>query len=264
MNMTLSTPEKNLRPQNPFEKVKLQVSPTSSPPHRAMGAPLRATVPALPVRTRNHSLSGTHLWRKKQTRLKMQAILMSVVGLALVFVLLPMPVQRRFFSMVGLGPITPQTLLSVPLPVDYDYVSSPFGRRWGRLHQGVDLAAPQGAAIYAASAGRVIHSGWELGYGKSVVVDHGDGVKTRYAHCFKVFAQSGARVEKGQIIAQVGSTGHSTGPHLHFEVLVNGVRKNPAWFYKFDQKPHWYALKVKQGKNWLQAFSERLADWAKS
>lgn len=182
----------------------------------------------------------------------------------MLFALLPEELQQRMFSKVGLGEVSGKTLESVPLPVDYDYVSSPYGRRWGRLHQGIDLAAPSGSPIYAASAGVIAHSGWESGYGQSVVIDHGQGRKTRYGHCSKVFLKAGLPVQKGQLIAHVGSTGHSTGPHLHFEVLVDGVRKNPAWYYRFEKAPHWYALKVSQGKNWLRDFSDRLARWVKS
>ncbi len=120
------------------------------------------------------------------------------------------------------------------LPLVFSHISSPFGPRWGRQHQGIDFAAKMGTPVYAASPGIVSHSGWETGYGKSVVVDHGNGVVTRYAHCSKVLAKPGDKIAKGGLIAKVGSTGHSTGPHLHFEVLVNGVRKNPAWYYRFE------------------------------
>lgn len=151
------------------------------------------------------------------------------------FVLLPSSVQHKLYRVLPFQP--PAIEVTVPpLPVAYDYISSPFGRRWGRQHQGVDFAASTGQPIYAITAGKVIHSGWEFGYGKSVVVDHGNGVQTRYAHCSKLLVKVGDEVAKGGEIALVGSTGHSTGPHLHFEVIVNGVRKNPAWYYTFDNK----------------------------
>lgn len=120
-------------------------------------------------------------------------------------------------------------------PLRFDDVSSSFGKRWGRMHAGIDLAAAAGTPIHAASAGRVRHSGWEAGYGKSVVIDHDNGTQTRYGHCSQLLVKVGQRVAKGALIAKVGSTGHSTGPHLHFEVLVDGVRKNPAWYYRFDR-----------------------------
>lgn len=129
----------------------------------------------------------------------------------------------------------PQPSTIEALPVRFTYISSLFGPRWGRMHQGIDFAANNGAPIYAASTGNVIHSGWEAGYGKSVVLDHGNKRQTRYAHCSRLIAKVGQSVEKGQVIAKVGSTGHSTGPHLHFEVIVNGKRQNPAWYYPLHQ-----------------------------
>jgi murein DD-endopeptidase MepM/ murein hydrolase activator NlpD len=95
------------------------------------------------------------------------------------------------------------------------------------MHRGVDFSAPYGVAIYAANAGTVVYSGWEQGYGKLVIIDHGNGVRTKYAHCSKLNVSVGDWIEKGERIARVGSTGHSTGPHLHFEVVVNGQTRNP-------------------------------------
>ena|GEM_PF-3502072 len=153
------------------------------------------------------------------------------------FVLLPSSVQHKLYRVLPFQLQTPAIEVTLPpVPVAYEYISSPFGRRWGRQHQGIDFAASMGQSIYAATAGKVIHSGWEFGYGKSIVIDHGNGVQTRYAHCSKLLVKVGAEVAKGDEIGLVGSTGHSTGPHLHFEVIVNGVRKNPAWYYTFDNK----------------------------
>jgi murein DD-endopeptidase MepM/ murein hydrolase activator NlpD len=108
--------------------------------------------------------------------------------------------------------------------------TSCFGQRWGRLHAGVDLATPHGTPIRAAGAGRVTDAGWLFGgYGISVVVDHGNGVLTHYAHASTLKVSPGDRVSPGETIALEGSTGNSTGPHLHFEVhrgLWNQV--NPA------------------------------------
>ena len=112
-------------------------------------------------------------------------------------------------------------------PLMHLAVSSHFGHRWGRMHRGVDFKAPYGTAIYATQAGSVVYAGWEHGYGQLVIVDHGDGVRTKYAHCSRLNVAVGDWVEKGDRIAKVGSTGHSTGPHLHFEVVVNGQTKNP-------------------------------------
>lgn len=107
------------------------------------------------------------------------------------------------------------------------YITSRYGQRWGRLHTGVDIAAPTGSPIYAADGGTVIFSGWESGYGYLIKIDHKNGYVTYYGHASKLLVKSGDKVYKGQEVALVGSTGHTTGPHLHFEVRKNGVPVNP-------------------------------------
>jgi len=112
-------------------------------------------------------------------------------------------------------------------------VTSPFGWRkhpiFGvrRFHTGIDLAGPNHAAIRAADAGNVLYTGWYGGYGKVVIVSHGKGMATLYAHLCKIAANSGDNIQKGDIIGYEGTTGFSTGPHLHFEVRYNGVPNNP-------------------------------------
>jgi murein DD-endopeptidase MepM/ murein hydrolase activator NlpD len=115
-----------------------------------------------------------------------------------------------------------------PLPAAQ--VSSCYGWRWGQLHGGVDLSADYGAAIRAAGAGTVIQAGWGSGgYGISVLVDHGDGVLTQYGHADATRVSAGEKVTAGETIAVVGSTGNSTGPHLHFEVHEGqGNQVDPA------------------------------------
>jgi len=106
-------------------------------------------------------------------------------------------------------------------------ITSGFGPRWGRMHQGLDIAAPTGRPITAAKSGTVIVAGWSGGYGQLVVIDHGGGLATAYAHQSRIAVKTGDPVTQGGLVGFVGSTGHSTGPHLHFEVRVNGAAQDP-------------------------------------
>lgn len=103
---------------------------------------------------------------------------------------------------------------------------SPFSGKM-RFHSGVDVGAPAGTPIRAPAKGIVVHAGKDGGYGNSVEIWHGKGVVTRHAHMSKVLATKGTRVRRGDIIGLVGSTGRSTGPHLHYEVIVGGIPTNP-------------------------------------
>ena len=109
-------------------------------------------------------------------------------------------------------------------------VVSGFGMRWGRMHEGLDITAPTGTPIWAAAAGTVIHAGWLGGYGNLVVVDHGNGLATAYAHASVIVVALGQEVAQGETLSLVGSTGNSSGPHLHFEVRVNGVAVDPLLY----------------------------------
>ena len=113
------------------------------------------------------------------------------------------------------------------MPINSYVITSEFGGRWGRMHEGMDFGAGTGTPIYASDGGTVIRAGYFGGYGLCVDVDHGNGVFTRYGHCSAVFVSAGDLVYQGQHIAAVGSTGWSTGPHLHFEVRINGAAQNP-------------------------------------
>ncbi|MGI6226717.1 MAG: peptidoglycan DD-metalloendopeptidase family protein [Peptococcales bacterium] len=112
-------------------------------------------------------------------------------------------------------------------------ISSSYGSRIHPItgkrtfHDGVDIAATHGSGVYAYSSGRVVQAGWSGGYGYNIVLDHGGGLRTRYAHLSKISVKAGQKVDTGQRIGSVGSTGTSTGPHLHFEVIINGQTKNP-------------------------------------
>ena len=106
-------------------------------------------------------------------------------------------------------------------------VTSGFGMRWGRMHDGIDIAVPTGTPVHAAAAGIVIYASWMTGYGNLVVIDHGNGLATAYAHNSSLVVTVGQHVEQGRTISLSGSTGNSTGPHVHFEVRVNGVPVDP-------------------------------------
>ena len=112
-------------------------------------------------------------------------------------------------------------------PVD-GVLYSPFGWRHGRFHTGIDISAPSGTPIKAARGGVVVRSGWRRGYGRVLLVDHGDGMFTRYAHCLKILVKVGQTVSRGQKIALVGRSGRATGNHLHFEVITGGKHRNPV------------------------------------
>lgn len=113
-----------------------------------------------------------------------------------------------------------------PITSSYGMRVHPITGRY-KLHTGVDIAAPSGTPIRAADKGLVISTGWMKAYGQTVVVDHGSGVHTWYCHCSSILVSEGQLVSRGQVIARVGSTGMSTGPHLHFSVLRNGDFVNP-------------------------------------
>jgi murein DD-endopeptidase MepM/ murein hydrolase activator NlpD len=117
-------------------------------------------------------------------------------------------------------------------PISGTGVNDPFGYRSsrGRRHEGVDLKASTGTPVLAAQAGRVVHSGWEGAYGYSVVLDHGYGLQTRYAHLSRLGVNYGANVGQGAQIGLSGASGSVTGPHLHFEVIKGGVRVNPSGY----------------------------------
>ncbi|MGH9037668.1 MAG: murein hydrolase activator EnvC family protein [Acidimicrobiia bacterium] len=106
-------------------------------------------------------------------------------------------------------------------------ITSGYGHRWGRMHTGIDIAAPSGTPIQAAKEGEVIYADWLGGYGQLVAVDHGDSVVTLYAHQSKMAVAEGQEVTQGQVVGYVGTTGHSTGNHLHFEVRIDAHPRDP-------------------------------------
>ena len=112
-------------------------------------------------------------------------------------------------------------------------ITSPFGYRfhpiYGRkiFHSGIDIGVDEGTPVHAADSGVVVEADWIDGYGNAVIIDHGNGMSTLYGHNSELAVSAGQTVSKGQVIAYAGSTGNSTGPHVHFEVRVNGDPVNP-------------------------------------
>ena len=129
---------------------------------------------------------------------------------------------------VGAGPIR-QGSGSMIWPINGTF-TSPFGYRWGRLHAGIDIAAPEGTPIRAADDGTVVLAAWTGGYGNYTCISHGGSLSTCYGHQSRFGTSSGANVSQGQVIGYVGNTGHSFGAHLHFEVRVNGVPQDPMGY----------------------------------
>lgn len=118
----------------------------------------------------------------------------------------------------------------------FGYRSSPFsGKR--EFHEGMDIVAPRGTPVVATADGRVVFSGWKPGYGRTVEIDHGWGIHTFYAHCNTIRVNTGARVKRGDVIATVGSSGQTTGCHLHYGVSVNGNWVNPADYILSGRAP---------------------------
>jgi murein DD-endopeptidase MepM/ murein hydrolase activator NlpD len=109
-------------------------------------------------------------------------------------------------------------------------VTSPFGMRWGRMHEGIDIGVGYGTPIHAAAGGTVVYAGWESDYGNFVVIDHGGGLATAYGHQSAIAVHLGEPVSQGQVIGYVGCTGHCFGPHLHFEVRINGTAVDPLGY----------------------------------
>jgi murein DD-endopeptidase MepM/ murein hydrolase activator NlpD len=109
-------------------------------------------------------------------------------------------------------------------------VTSPFGWRWGRMHEGIDIGVGYGTPIHAAASGRVVYAGWMSGYGNLVAIDHGRGISTAYGHQSRIAVSVGQIVSQGQTIGYVGCTGHCFGPHLHFEVRINGGPVDPLGY----------------------------------
>ena len=132
-------------------------------------------------------------------------------------------------AVIERGTIIPPTYIK---PINGGRFTSGYGRRWGRLHKGVDWACPVGTKVFASSAGTVVRADYNGGYGLCVLIQHPDGKMTRYGHNSKLLVSKGQYVEQGETIALSGNTGNSTGPHVHFEIIVNGSAVNPLKYIK--------------------------------
>lgn len=127
--------------------------------------------------------------------------------------------------------------MAMPVTKSFRYTSG-FGRRWGRMHEGIDMAAPVGTPVTAPGDGVVVFAGRQSGYGNLIKIQHELGVETRYAHLSKIRVKVGQRVSQGERIGDMGNTGRSTGPHLHYEVRVNGRAVNPMSFIEAASNVH--------------------------
>lgn len=132
--------------------------------------------------------------------------------------------KKAVARVIEVGTLTPPTFIK---PIYGGYLSSIYGARWGTIHKGVDWACPTGTSVNASSGGTVISAGWRNGYGYCVEIQHSDGKRTRYGHCSQLLVYAGQTVKQGEQIALSGNTGNSTGPHVHFEILVGGIQVDP-------------------------------------
>ncbi|HXH88676.1 MAG TPA: peptidoglycan DD-metalloendopeptidase family protein [Gaiellaceae bacterium] len=170
-----------------------------------------------------------------ETRGSREEYLHEVEGLLAQSATLSAKIQAAQSSAAAASPDPVRTQASVPSSSGYLWpahgvMTSSFGWRWGRMHEGIDIAVPSGTPVVASASGTVIVAGWMGGYGNLVVIDHGTGVATAYAHNTNVTVGNGQQVAQGQLIAYAGNTGNSTGPHIHFEVRVNGSAVDPLGY----------------------------------
>ena len=167
---------------------------------------------------------------------------------------------RSFDEIVELAKTQEVRMENIPaiqpvLNKDLKHMASGFGWRVDpvyhirRFHEGMDFSAPVGTDIFATGNGTVIYAGWRQGYGETIEIDHGFNYVTRYAHCSKLIAKVGQKVKRGDVIALVGNTGKSTGPHVHYEVHYQGRPIDPRNFYFYDLSPEDYDRMVQLSSN---------------
>jgi murein DD-endopeptidase MepM/ murein hydrolase activator NlpD len=168
---------------------------------------------------RTRSRSALKLTRAQEKKLRSEAAALAAADAS---------IRGRLAAAQGATDSTPSAA-GLVWPVSGTVVS-PFGYRWGRLHAGIDIAVGYGTPIHAAAAGTVVLAGWVSGYGNYTCIDHGGGLATCYAHQSSYAVSQGASVSQGQVIGYVGCTGHCFGPHLHFEVRINGNPVDPLGY----------------------------------
>ena len=253
-----------------------------STPYSRSNNPFRiyeSTTPTPFVSTLRPAVSRTRVLRPWWRQWQREGFIATVVAIVMIIIaLMPRPVFHSPLSSI-LSPlyipvVQPKENMITTLPSSKArwffralkdiHVSSPFGARWGRRHQGVDFSAPSGTPIYAVASGKVVYSGWESGYGRTLILEHRPGFRTRYAHCRQLLATVGQRVRSGSLIAQVGSTGHSTGPHLHFEVIVNGIHRNPLRYYRLTAQSSDFHSQEPIHQQWLRSVGDVMKLWRHS
>ncbi|MBR5152324.1 MAG: M23 family metallopeptidase [Clostridia bacterium] len=175
--------------------------------------------------------SMIHMWKRLVSSL-FRGVAILGIGIFLVITINSQTETEFVYASQVYGPEqvhgpTPETDANTFTEPACGVITSPFGQRWGRAHQGIDIGGEMGSPILAAKDGTVVFAGIADGYGNYLILDHGNGLRTAYAHCDKLYVSDGDCVVQGQQIATMGSTGNSTGPHLHFEIQQDGVFLNP-------------------------------------
>ena len=139
----------------------------------------------------------------------------------------PLDSDGSWIDCPAVGVVIPPSAVRWPL---VDRVTSEYGPRWGRMHEGIDIAGSHGVSIHSAESGRVDFAGWIGGYGNTVIMDHGGGMSTLYAHMQDIAVRTGQTLSIGEVVGYVGNSGFSQGPHLHFEVRIDGAPVNPRTY----------------------------------
>ena len=154
--------------------------------------------------------------------------------------------QDRIDHIPAIQPVVENKLRA--MASGYGYRTDPiYGTQ--KLHEGMDFSAPIGTEVYATGNGTVVKADWDGSYGNLITIDHGYNYTTRYAHLSEILVKNGQRVKRGDLIGRIGNTGKSTGPHLHYEVRLNGAPQNPVNYYFLDLTPEQYEAMIHQAEN---------------